>query len=192
VVVLLGLLVGGAGASMVVGTVLVQSTLHSVTKDLGFLSLWFGVGLFLGTVAHGRWGTAWPKRRSLGTAFMGCAVSVWFFLAAVLMLKSGVAASFSTALLGFFVAPVGIVTNTLVHEAHPERLHGRIFSSMGVVFNLSLILSMLAAGWLTDRGGRGLLLGAIGSAFAAAGAALLAKHDIVWAPGLRPGAHKES
>ncbi len=175
VVVLLGLLVGGAGASMVVGTVLVQSTLHSVTKDLGFLSLWFGVGLFFGTVAHGRWGTAWPKRRSLGTAFMGCAVSVWFFLAAVLMLKSGASASFSTALLGFFVAPVGIVTNTLVHEVHPERLHGRIFSSMGVVFNLSLILSMLAAGWLTDRGGRGLLLGSIGAAFAAAGVALLAK-----------------
>ena len=174
VVGLLGLLVGGAGSSMVIGTVLVQSTLKSVTRDLGFLSLWFGVGLFLGTVAHGRWGTLWSKRRVLGTAFLGCSLSVWFFLAAVLTLKSGVAASFSTALLGFFVAPVGIVTNTLVHEAHPERLHGRIFSSLGIVFNLALILSMLAAGVLAEHGGRGLLLGGIGGGFAAGGIFLLA------------------
>lgn len=174
VMALLALLVGGAGASMVIGTVLVQSALRSVTKDLGFLSLWFGVGIFLGTVAHGRYGTRQTKRRALGAAFMGCGFSVWLFVVAVLMLKSGVAASFATGLLGFFVAPVGIVTNTLVHEAHPERLQGRIFSSLGVVFNLSLILSMLAAGWLAERGGRGLLLGLIGAAFAAAGAALLA------------------
>ena len=179
VMALLALLVGGAGASMVIGTVLVQSALRSVTKDLGFLSLWFGVGIFLGTVAHGRYGTRQTKRQALGAAFMGCGFSVWLFLAAVMTLKSGVAASFATGLLGFFVAPVGIVTNTLVHEAHPERLQGRIFSSLGVVFNLSLILSMLAAGWLAERGGRGLLLGLIGAAFAAAGAALLAKRDIV-------------
>ncbi len=174
VIALLALLVGGAGASMVIGTVLVQSALRSVTKALGFLSLWFGVGIFFGTVAHGRYGTRQTKRQALGLAFMGCGFSVWLFLVAVMTLKSGVAASFATGLLGFFVAPVGIVTNTLVHEAHPERLQGRIFSSLGVVFNLSLILSMLAAGWLAERGGRGLLLGLIGAAFAAAGAALLA------------------
>ena len=177
VVALLALLVGGAGASMVVGTVMVQGALHSVTKDLGFLSLWFGIGVFLGTLAHGKYGIGWAKRRALGTAFLGCGFSVWLFIAAVLALKSGASASFATGMLGFFVAPVGIVTNTLVHEAHPERLQGRIFSSLGVVFNLSLILSMLVAGWLTDRSGRGLLLGAVGAAFAAAGAALLAKRS---------------
>ena len=159
---------------MVAGTVMVQSALRSVTKDVGFLSLWFGIGLFLGTVAHGRYGTGRPKRWVLGMAFMGCGLSVGLFLAAVLMLKSGVAASFAGGMLGFFVAPVGIVANTLVHEAHPERLQGRIFSSLGVVVNLALIWALLAAGWLTDRGGRGLLLGAIGAGFAAAGIALLA------------------
>jgi len=159
---------------MVVGTVLVQKTLGSVTRDIGFLSLWFGVGLFFGTVAHGRWGTGRPKRQALGEAFLGCALSIWIFLGAVLILRSGVAASLATALLGFFVGPVGIVVNTLVHEAHPERLHGRIFSSLGIVFNLSLIFSMLAAGWLAEHGGRGLLLAGIGGGFAAGGIFLLA------------------
>lgn len=173
VVALLGLLIGGAGAGMVVGTVMVQGALRSVTRDLGFLSLWFGVGLFAGTIAHGKWGVNIPKRAALGRAFMGCGVSVWLFLACVLLVRSGVAASFATGMLGFFVAPVGIVANTLVHEAHPERLQGRIFSSLGIVVNLSLIVSMLAAGWLVERGGRGLLLAFIGGLFAAGGTVLL-------------------
>ena len=100
-------------------------------------------------------------------------MSVWLFMAGVLTFRSGAAASLSAGLLGFFVAPVGIIANTLVHEAHPERLQGRIFSSLGIVFNLALILSMLSAGWLAERGGRGLLLGLIGVGFAAAGIVLL-------------------
>ena len=173
VVGLLAFLIGGAGAGMVIGTVMVQGALRSVTRDLGFLSLWFGIGLLAGTLSHGKWGTLLPKRVALGRAFFGCGVSVWLFMTCVLLIKSGVAASFAAALLGFFVAPVGIVANTLVHEAHPERLHGRIFSSLGIVVNLALIVSMLAAGWLTERGGRALLLGLIGASFAAGGAALL-------------------
>ena len=173
VIALLGFLVAGAGASMLVGTVLVQHSLGSVTKDLGFLSLWFGAGMFLGTVGYGRWGTHHSKRVVLGAAFLGCGVSLGCFLVAVVTLKSGVAASFTTALLGCYVAPVGIVANTLIHEAHPERLHGRIFSSLGIVVNLSLIASLLTAGWLVERGGHALLLGVIGTAFAGGGIALL-------------------
>lgn len=173
VISLLGCLIAGAGASMVAGAVLVQTHLGSVTKDIGFLSLWFGVGMFLGTVAHGRWGTRRSKRSVLGAAFIGCAASLLLFMAAVVWLRSGAGACLAAGTLGTFVAPVGIIANTLVHEAHPERLHGRIFSGLGVVVNLSLILSMLAAGWLVEQGGRGLLLVAIAAGFFAAGLALL-------------------
>jgi len=172
---LLGSLIAGAGASMVAGAVLVQTHLGSVTKDIGFLSLWFGVGMFAGTVAHGRWGTRHPKRAVLGAAFIGCAASLFLFMAAVVWLRSGAGACLAAGTLGTFVAPVGIVANTLVHEAHPERLHGRIFSGLGIVVNLSLIASMLAAGWLVEQGGRGLLLVAIAGAFLAAGLVLLLK-----------------
>lgn len=173
VISLLGCLIAGAGASMVAGAVLVQTHLGSVTKDIGFLSLWFGVGMFLGTVAHGRWGTHRSKRTALGAAFVGCAASLLLFMAAVVWLRSGAGACLAAGTLGTFVAPVGIIANTLVHEAHPERLHGRIFSGLGVVVNLSLILSMLAAGWLVEQGGRGLLLGLIAAGFFAAGLVLL-------------------
>ncbi len=170
---LLALLMGGAGTSVVAGTVLIQQGLGSVTKDLGILSLWMGVGILMGSLAYGRWGAPMPRRRILGISFLGCAAGLWAFVEAVMGLKSGVYASGATAFLGFWIAPVGIVANTLVHEEHSERLHGRIFSSQGVVVNLSLILSMLAAGCLGERVGRGVLLMAVGGVFALSGVFLL-------------------
>lgn len=173
VVGLLGLLVAGASASAVMGTVIIQKWLGSVTKDLGFLSLWCGVGMFLGTVVYGRWGTNNPRRVVLAVSFLGSAAALGLFLGAVVGLRSGAAASVAAGLLGFCVAPAGIVTNTLVHEAHPERLHGRIFSSLGIVVNVSLIGSMLTAGWLGEQIGKERLLAGIALLFATAGAALL-------------------
>ena len=170
---LLGFLMGGAGASVVVGMVLVQQALGSLTKDLGFLSFWLGIGMLAGSTAYGRWGTRIPRRRVLGLAFCICGMALWVFVGAVLGLKSGSGAFLAAAFLGMGVAPVGIVANTLVHEAHPERLHGRIFSSLGIVINLSWIGSMLGAGWLVERGGRGFFLSAIGAVFAFSGLALL-------------------
>ncbi len=170
---LMGLLMGGAGASVVVGTVLIQQSLGSVTKDLGFLSLWLGVGMLIGSTVYGRWGTRIPRRMVLGLAFAICGMALWGFVGAVLGLKSRVGASVAAAFLGIGVIPVSIVVNTLVHEAHPDRLHGRIFSSLGVVINVAWIGSMLIAGWLVERGGRGLFMSAIGAAFAFSGLILL-------------------
>lgn len=170
---LLGLLMAGAGASLVLGTVLVQRSLHTVTKDLGFLSLWLGVGMLGGSLAYGRWATHWLKGRVLGLAFLGTGFALWFFVAAAEMLQSRWAVSLSGGCLGFFLAPVGIVTNTLVHEAHSEALHGRIFSSLGVVVNSAFICSMLTAGWLGERWSESVLLAGIAAAFAVGGLALL-------------------
>ncbi len=170
---LMGFLMAGAGASVVVGTVLIQQLFGSVTKDLGVVSLWLGIGMLLGTLAYGRWWTRMPHPRILGVAFLGCGTALWLFVAAALVLRSGTLALAAAALLGFWVAPVGIVANTLVHEGHPGELHGRIFSSLGVVINVSLIVSMLAAGWLVERGGKGLLLSGVGAGFALGGLTLL-------------------
>ena len=170
---LLGILTAGAGASLVVGIVLVQQALHSVTKDLGFLSLWLGIGMLTGSLAYSRWGTRRSRRKVLGAAFLGCATAIWLFIGGVIGLKSGMAASLAVWFLGFWIAPVGIVANILVHEGHASHLHGRIFSSLGVVVNVAFISSMLVAGWLVKQGGRGLLLGVIGGGFAFSGLRLL-------------------
>lgn len=171
--ILLGILMAGSGASVVTATVLIQKTFGTVTKDLGFLSLWLGLGMLAGSVAFGRWGTSVPRRKILGLSFIGFGSALWIFVMSVLHFQSTVLAAVSAGLLGVWIAPVGIVTNTLVHEGHPQHLHGRIFSGLGVVVNLSLILSMLVAGRLVEEGGRGLLLVSVGGFFAAGGFFLL-------------------
>ena len=170
---LLGFLMGGAGASVVAATVLVQQTFGSVTKDLGFLSLWIGVGMLAGSVVFGKWGAGFSRRKVLGLSFLGCGVALWAFVGAVLGARSGFLAALASSFLGLWIAPVGIVANTLVHESHPERLHGRIFSGLGVMVNLSLIGSMLIAGRLVEQGGRGAFLAAVAGGFAAGGIWLL-------------------
>lgn len=173
VIALLGLLMVGAGICVVVGTVLVQRSLGSITKDLGFLALWLGIGMLLGTLAYGRWGIRLSKPRLVGFAFLGCGLSLWLFVHAVVEIQSGVAASATMVGMGFCISPVGIIANTLVHGAHPERLHGRIFSSLGIVVNLSFILSMLAGGWLADQWGGVKLLMMVSGLFAFTGIALV-------------------
>lgn len=170
---LVGLLMGGAGMGIVVATVLVQTFLGSVTRDLGFLSLWMGVGMLGGTLLYARWGTQVAKPRVMGWAFLGCGGGLFVFLHAVVNVRSGVAASAAMAGLGVCISPVGIIANTLVHGGHPERLHGRIFSALGVVVNVAFIGSMLLGGWLADRWDGGTVLAGVGILFATAGIALL-------------------
>ncbi|PIQ83032.1 MAG: hypothetical protein COV76_00355 [Candidatus Omnitrophica bacterium CG11_big_fil_rev_8_21_14_0_20_64_10] len=169
---LLGLLMAGGGATIVVGAVMIQQTWGSVTKDIGFLSLWYGIGIFAGTMAYGRWESDLPRRAALALAFLGAGLSLAGWVGAVRILASPAAASIATAALGFWSAPVGVIVNTMVHEGHPERLHGRVFSSFGVVVNVALVVSMLGAGWLTEAGGRGRLLVGVAGLFLLAAVAI--------------------
>jgi MFS family permease len=158
---------------MVVGTTLVQRFLGTITKDLGFLSLWLGVGMFLGTVIYGRWGALHARRVVLGTAFIGAAVMLAFFVGAVAWLRSGAAASVAALGMGICVGPAGVLANTMVHEAHPERMHGRIFSSLGIVVNLAFIGSMISAGWMAEQLGVVEMLFVVAAVFAFCGLTLL-------------------
>ncbi|MCM8794591.1 MAG: MFS transporter [Candidatus Omnitrophica bacterium] len=170
---LVGLMTAGAGASFVAGTVMIQQLLGSVTRDLGFLSLSLGIGMLIGALVYGRWGTAASRRLILGLSFLGSAAALWLFIAAVAWLRSGGFACATVAFLGFWIAPVGIVANILVHEGHTGRLHGRIFSSIGVVMNLALIIAMLTAGWLAEQIGKETLLASVAGIFAFSGVLLL-------------------
>ena len=50
------ILLAAVGAIYVVIIVFIQQAFHSVTKDLGFLAVPLVIGLFLGSLAYGRWG----------------------------------------------------------------------------------------------------------------------------------------
>src|SRR5207237_919577 len=49
-------LLAAVGAIYVIIIVFIQQAFHSVTKDLGFLSVSLTMGLFLGSLGYGKWG----------------------------------------------------------------------------------------------------------------------------------------
>ncbi|MBI4313845.1 MAG: hypothetical protein HY594_03410, partial [Candidatus Omnitrophica bacterium] len=48
------------------------------------------------------------------------------------------------------VGPIGIAINSMIHELVSERMWGRVFSSMGIVMNCSLLLGIGAGGFFAD------------------------------------------
>ena len=129
--------------------------------------------MFLGTVIYGRWGARHTRRVVLGFSFVGAGLSLAAFMGAIALLRSGAAASVAALGMGICVGPAGVLANTLVHEAHPERMHGRIFSSLGIVVNISFISSMLSAGWIAERFGDLWMLSGVAAVFAFCGLALI-------------------
>ena len=65
VVATLSLLMAGAGSIYVVIIVFIQEVLHSVTRDLSLLGLFFGVGFFVGSLMYGRYGQKIPRNMAI-------------------------------------------------------------------------------------------------------------------------------
>ncbi len=56
-------LMAGAGAIYIIIIVFVQETLGSSTEHLGYLAMFLGAGLFLGSITYGRFGARLSKRK---------------------------------------------------------------------------------------------------------------------------------
>ena len=56
IIYMMAVLFAAAGAIYVLIIIFIQQTFNSVTKDLGFLAVPLGIGLFLGSMAYARWG----------------------------------------------------------------------------------------------------------------------------------------
>jgi MFS family permease len=143
------LLMAGAGSVFCVIIVFIQKAFGSVTEDLGLFGAFLGVGLFLGTVAFGRFGQNFSKIRSIFVSFAlsGAAISIFavsargnpqLFLGSFLIMLTGAAA-----------APILTCTNTLIHVLIPDEARGRIFSSMEVIMHLAFMVFMFLTAYLT-------------------------------------------
>jgi len=147
------LLMAGLGAVSTVIIVFIQKSFHSVTgtKEVGLLGMFLGVGLLLGALIYGRFGQRMNKNK---------AISLSLFFSGILLCVSVIlterAASFpltaiSAFALGIFASPLAISLYTLLHETLPEKMRGRIFSSLEVVIHFSFLVFMFLAAILAER-----------------------------------------
>jgi len=143
-------LMAGAGALYAVLVVFIQQTLGSVTRDIGIFSFLVGIGFFIGSLIYGRFGQRISKERIISVCLI---ITGGLITALALVLKfyqSIYAAGGLIVLFGIFVAPIAVSASTMVHEVSHQNMRGRVFSSIGIIMNFSLLLFMLLASRLAD------------------------------------------
>lgn len=146
----LSLLFSCLGALYVVFIIFIQECLGSATRDLGFLAVWLGAGLFIGSLVYGRVATKYSLFKTIDTMLMLSSLLLIIFSIIIKITHSGVLASLFSFFLGAFSSPIVVGANSLIHKKSKDNYWGRIFSGLEVVIHLSFLLFMFITSILAD------------------------------------------
>ncbi len=150
IIAMLFVLLAAAGAIYVVIIVFVQQSFQSVTKDLGILAFFLGVGLFLGVLIHGRWGHAIPWYKVIFLCLMsGGSVLILFATSVHHFPRLGMAMVLAT-LLGLMTGPVFIAANTVTHQVCDEQMRGKVFSALEIVIHSAFLIAMFISSYAAE------------------------------------------
>lgn len=144
------LLMCAAGALYVVGIVFIQQVFGSITRDLGVLSVFLGIGFFFGAILCGRFGNKLSKVKIIFLSVIICGIFVSCFGLCLKNYPSIKLAMILSVFIGVGVGPIFISGNTLIHEVITPQMRGRIFSSLGIIMNLGFIIFMFISSKLTE------------------------------------------
>ncbi|UCD55055.1 MAG: MFS transporter [Candidatus Omnitrophota bacterium] len=138
------------GAIYVVSVVFIQEALGSMTKDVGILGMSLFAGLLLGSYIYGRIGQGLPKAKVIFISLFLIGIFIDAFAIGLKTFRSFWLGGLSASLVGFFIAPIYVIANTIIHESIESNLRGRIFSSIGIVMNLGFLFCMFIASMLAE------------------------------------------
>ncbi|MDP2981522.1 MAG: MFS transporter [Candidatus Omnitrophota bacterium] len=169
------LLMAGVGSISIVIIVFIQEALRSSTEHLGFLVMFLGIGLFLGAVIYGKFGSKFSKRKVINFGLLTAGLTIVIFAVCLKFIPSFLIAGILSIALGIFSAPIIVSSNTLLHEVMPNEMRGRIFSSLEIIMHAGFILFMLFASLAAERIGRDWVLIVIGILFSIIGLIKLIK-----------------
>ena len=139
------------GAVYVVLIVFVQNVLHSATKDLGLLIMFLGMGLFLGSLIYGRFGQRLSHYKTIFSSLILSGIMLVVFALGIARYPYFLIAALLSFLLGFFIAPIMIASNTIIHNVSANDMLGKIFSSLEIVMHLGFLIFMFIASFLAER-----------------------------------------
>jgi MFS family permease len=142
------------GAIYVVSVVFVQEVMGSMTKDVGLFGLFLCAGLLLGSYFYGKSGHAVPTNRTIYLSIILSGSCIALFSICLKLTASFLAGGIFSFLLGLAASPVFISSSTIVHENVDETMRGRIFSSLGIIMNLGLLIFMFISSSLAEIVGK--------------------------------------
>jgi len=164
------------GAVYVVIIVFVQKTLHSATKDLGLLIMFLGAGLFLGSLVYGRLGHRFSQYKIIFGSLISSGIMLIIFSLAIYHYPNFVVAAALALILGLFISPIMIASNTIIHNVSENAMMGKIFSSLEIVMHLGFLLFMFISSMLAERFSQLAMLIIVGVLISVFGAANLLIH----------------
>ncbi len=149
IIAMLFVLLAAAGSIYVVIIVFIQKSFNSVTMDLGFLGVCLGFGLFLGTIAYGKWGQKflWYKTIFFCLFFGGTMLII--FALWVHYHPNILSAMFLAILLGLIIGPIFIASNTMTQVFADEKMRGRVFSALEIVIHFAFLVAMLISSFIS-------------------------------------------
>ena len=141
------------GSIYVVSIVFIQQVFSSATKEIGFLVVGIGAGLFAGTLIYGRIGSKYKLDgfRVVFVCIMASGIALSAFVLTVLKVPSLFLALALVFILGMVISPVMVISNTLIQQLTDNSMRGKVFSSFEVVVHFAFLLSMLLTAPLADR-----------------------------------------
>lgn len=166
---ILFLLWAALGSIYTVIIIFVQQALHSITKDLGFLVMFLGIGLFLGSLIYGRFGQKFSLFKTIFFSLILSGISLVIFTIGLKIIPSFFTASALAVVLGLTISPIMIACNTLTHQASESEMRGKVFSSLEVVIHLAFLIWMFLGAFIADKVGPVKMLFAVGAALIVTG-----------------------
>jgi len=141
------ILMGAGGLAYVLVTVFVTTGSNMGTEGLGIMAAALGGGMISGSLIYGHFGREVPKDFIIlsGTGVAGICTLVLGGTRSLFWLSVGI------ILIGFIAAMIMIAANTLTQELTPDRLRGRVFSSLEIIINFSFLVFVWLAGILGSK-----------------------------------------
>ena len=166
---MLFVLFSAAGAIYVVIIVFIQESFGSVTRDLGFLAVFLGLGLFGGALAYGKWGEKISRFRTIFICLLFGGLTLILFSALVQKTANLSLAASLAFLLGLIAGPIFIAANTIVHHVSDEKMRGKVFSGLEMVVHSAFLIAMFLSAFLAEHMARHWILIGVGAIFAGVG-----------------------
>jgi MFS family permease len=169
------------GAVYVVVIVFVQKALHSATKDLGLLVMFLGIGLFLGSLAYGKFGQRISHYKIIFICLVVSGIMLIIFALGIYYYPNFIVAAFLALCLGLIIAPIMIASNTIIHNVSDNEMLGKIFSSLEIVIHLGFLSFMFISSILAEKFPPVLILVSVGCLLSVLGAAsLIFNRKMAW------------
>jgi len=172
------LMMAGVGSLYIIIIVFVQEVLHSSTEHLGLLAMFLGIGLFLGSLLYGRFGTRLCKKKVINFGLFVTGLAVCTFSIGLISYPNFFTAAFLTTLIGIFASPIIVSSNTLLHEVMADGMRGRIFSSLEIIMHIGFLVFMVLTSLVAEWVRKELILVAIGTTFSLIGLVKLIRERV--------------